>query len=139
MPHKSRERPARGESFFRMCIKLAGAGVPLNRGIELLGVEGLEPRAKARKLARGELFDGFLDAFGGGHVGNIAFALSTEKGVRHSNGHLLMADCAMLIRQVWPLGAGLAGYVAGYSARFVVHAAGGGLVLGLRFRIYPLT
>ena len=70
----------RGESFFRMDIKFSGADVPLNRGVELAGVEGFEPGTKARQLARGKLFDGFLDVFGGGHVGNIAFTLDTEKG-----------------------------------------------------------
>lgn len=63
-----------------MRVKLAGADIPLNGGIELLGVEGLEPGAKARQLARGKLFDGLLDLFGGGHVGNIAFVPVTEKG-----------------------------------------------------------
>ncbi len=51
-----------------MGIQLAGADVPLNRGVELPCFEGLVPRAKARQLVRGELFDGFLDVFGGGHV-----------------------------------------------------------------------
>jgi hypothetical protein len=32
----------RGKSFFRMRIKLAGARVPINCGVELLGVESLE-------------------------------------------------------------------------------------------------
>ncbi len=58
----------RGESFFRMCIKLASARVPLDGSVELCGVEDFKPRAKPRQLARGKLFDGFLDVFGGGHV-----------------------------------------------------------------------
>jgi hypothetical protein len=41
---------------------------------ELLRVEGLEPRTKPRQLARGKLFDGFFDVFGGGHVRDTAFA-----------------------------------------------------------------
>ena len=69
-----------GASFFRMGIELAGADVPFDRGVELLGVEGLEPGAKPRQFARGKLFDGFLDVFGGGHVGNIAVAPVTGKG-----------------------------------------------------------
>jgi len=60
----------RGKSFIRMRIQLAGMGIPLDRGIELLRVEGLEPRAKPRQLARGKQRDGFLDVFGGGHVEN---------------------------------------------------------------------
>jgi len=63
----------RGKRFFRRCIKLPGAGVTLDRRVELLGVEHLEPRAKPRKLARGKLFNGFLDFFSGGHIGNITF------------------------------------------------------------------
>ena len=58
--------PVRGKSFIRMCIELAGPGVALDRGVELLRVEGLEPRAKPCELARGKLFDGFFDVFGGG-------------------------------------------------------------------------
>jgi hypothetical protein len=58
----------RGKSFFRMRIKLTGARVPLNGGVELLRVEGLEPRAKPRQLARGKLFEGFFDLFGRGHA-----------------------------------------------------------------------
>ncbi len=58
----------RGKSFIRMRIKLAGAGIPLNGGVELLRVEYLKPRTKPRKLAGGESFNGFLDVFGGRHV-----------------------------------------------------------------------
>jgi hypothetical protein len=54
-------------------IQLAGVGVTLDRSVELLGVEYLEPRAKPRKLAGGKLFNGFLDVFGGGHLANITF------------------------------------------------------------------
>jgi hypothetical protein len=67
----------RGKSFIRMRIKLAGAGVPLDGGVELFRVERLEPRTKPCKLARGKLFDGFLDVFGGGHIGDIAFSRDT--------------------------------------------------------------
>ena len=70
----------RRERFFRMCIKLASARVPLNGSVELCGVEDFKPRTKPRQLARGKLFDGFLDVFGGGHVGNIAVAPVTGKG-----------------------------------------------------------
>jgi hypothetical protein len=62
----------RGKGFIRVRIKLAGAGVALNGGVELLRVEDLEPGAKPPELARGELFNGFLDVFGGGHVRDIA-------------------------------------------------------------------
>src|SRR6266404_4408510 len=58
----------RGERFFRMGIEPAGVDVPL------------EPGAKPRQLARGKLFDGFLDVFGGGHGGNIAFVPITGTG-----------------------------------------------------------
>lgn len=71
-----------GESLFRMGIPLAGADVPLNRGVELPGVEGLEPGTKSHQLARRKLLDGVLDVFGGGHVGNIAFAPAAEKDSR---------------------------------------------------------
>jgi hypothetical protein len=64
----------RDKGLFSMGIKLAGAGVPLNGRVELLCVEGLEPRTKPRELARGKLFYGFFDVFGGSHVRNIAFA-----------------------------------------------------------------
>jgi hypothetical protein len=70
----------RSKGFFRMRIKLAGARVPLNGGVELLGVESLEPRAKPRKLARGKLFDCFFDVFGGGHIRHITFARAAAKG-----------------------------------------------------------
>jgi hypothetical protein len=61
-----------GDSFIRKRVEFAGEGVPLDRGIELFGIECLEPRAKPRKLVRGELFDGFLYIFGGGHIGDMA-------------------------------------------------------------------
>lgn len=73
----------RGESFFRMGIKLACADVPLNRGVELR-VKGIEPGTKACQLARGKLLDGLLDVFGGGHVGNIAFVSVMERAVRRA-------------------------------------------------------
>jgi hypothetical protein len=63
----------RGKSFVRMPIKLAGTDIPLDGGVELLRIEYLKPRTKPRKLARGELFNGFLDVFGGGHRQHIAF------------------------------------------------------------------
>jgi hypothetical protein len=65
-----------GKSFVRERIKLAGADIPRNGGVKLLRVECFKPRAKPCQLARGKLFDGF----GGGHVGDIAFARGTEKG-----------------------------------------------------------
>ena len=68
-----------GKSFVRERIKLAGADIPRNGGIKLLRVECFKPRAKACKLARGKLFDGFFDVFCGGHVGDIAVAQGTEK------------------------------------------------------------
>jgi hypothetical protein len=71
----------RGESFFRMRIKLSGPSVPFNSSVKLLCVEGLEPCAKPRQLARGKLFDGFLDVFGGGHDRDIALARGVEKGI----------------------------------------------------------
>jgi hypothetical protein len=69
----------RGERFFRKRIKLAGADIPLDGGVKLRYIESLEPRAEPRKLARGKLFDGLLDVFGGGHTGYIAVG-----GVRES-------------------------------------------------------
>jgi hypothetical protein len=57
----------RGESLFRMGIKLPGARVPLDGSIELRRVEGLEPRTKPREFARRKLFDSLFDVFGGGH------------------------------------------------------------------------
>ena len=64
----------RGKRFFRMRIELPGARVTLDRGVELPGVERLEPGAKPRKLARGKLFNGSLDVFGGSHIGNLTSA-----------------------------------------------------------------
>ncbi len=60
-----------GESFLGKCVELARLRVPLNSGIELRGVESLEPRAKPRKLAGSELFNGLFDLFSGGHKINI--------------------------------------------------------------------
>lgn len=40
------------ERFLCKCIELAGARIALNGGIESIGVEGLEPRAKSGQLAR---------------------------------------------------------------------------------------
>jgi hypothetical protein len=73
----------RGESLFRKRIKPAGARIPFNGSVEPLRVEGLKPRAKPRQLARGKLFDGFLDVFGGGHGSDIALGRGVEKGVGH--------------------------------------------------------
>ena len=70
----------RGESFFSMRIKLAGPSVPFNSGVKLPCVEGLEPCTKPRQLARGKLFDGFLDVFGCGHASDIALVRCMEKG-----------------------------------------------------------
>jgi hypothetical protein len=70
----------RRKSFFRMAIKLAGADVPLNRGVELRSVERLEPGTKALQLARRKLFDGFLDIFGRGHMEYMALWLEPKKG-----------------------------------------------------------
>jgi hypothetical protein len=75
----------RGERFFRMCIKLASARVRLDGSVELRGVEGFKPRAKPRQLARGKLFDGFLNVFGGSHVKDIALGRDAEKGVERSH------------------------------------------------------
>lgn len=61
-----------GKSFIRMCIKPVGACVPLNGGVELLRIEGLELRAKPRQLTRGQAFNGLFDVFGGGHVLDVA-------------------------------------------------------------------
>jgi len=72
----------RGKGFIRMRIKLAGARVPLDGGVELLRVECREPGAKPRQLARGKLFDGFFDVFGGGHVQTYSIDARTVKGRR---------------------------------------------------------
>jgi hypothetical protein len=63
-----------GESLIRPCIELEGVGVALDGGIALSHVKCLELCAKMLELARGKLFDSFLDVFGGGHTENIAFA-----------------------------------------------------------------
>jgi hypothetical protein len=71
------------ESLFRKRIKPAGPSVPFGGGVELLCVEGLEPCAKPRQLARGKLFDGLLDVLGGSHASDIALERHTEKGAEH--------------------------------------------------------
>lgn len=62
----------RRKSLVSVRVKLARLRVALDRGIELLRVESLEPGAKPRQLLRGELFNCLLDVFGGGHVQHIA-------------------------------------------------------------------
>ena len=69
-----------GKSLFRKRIKLAGVRIPFNGGVEPPRIEGLEPRAKARQLARGKLFDGLLDVLGGSHASDIALGRCMEKG-----------------------------------------------------------
>ena len=93
------------KGFVRMCIKLAGARVPLNGSIELRRVEGLEPRTKPREFARAELFDGLFDVFGGGHDRDIAFGRGAEKGGGR-NGN-----------RVGPINAKLAEYAALFRPR----------------------
>ena len=72
-----------GKGLFRMRVKFAGACIARDGGVELLGIKGFEPGTKARQLARGELFNGFLDILGGRHGQNIAFRLEIEKRLRH--------------------------------------------------------
>jgi hypothetical protein len=69
-----------GESLFRKRIKPSDARIPFNGGVKLPCVEGLEPCTKPRQLARGKLFDGFLDVFGCGHASDIALVRCMEKG-----------------------------------------------------------
>jgi hypothetical protein len=54
----------RRQRFLGKSIELARLSIASNRGIELAGVESVEPRAKSRQLARGQLLDGFFDVFG---------------------------------------------------------------------------
>ncbi len=68
-----------GERLVRQGVKPSGADVLFNDGVELLRIEGLEPRAKPRQLARGKLLDGLLDIFGGGHPDNVAATQFAEK------------------------------------------------------------
>jgi hypothetical protein len=88
----------RSKGFIRERIKLDSLGVALDRRVKLLRIERFEPHAKPRQLARGKLFDGFLDVFGRGHDENI--------------GSRCAADDAGLIRPtsygycsslIWPL------------------------------------
>lgn len=59
----------RSERFFRMGVKFAGEGIPLDDDIQPPCIEGLEPRAEPRQLTWGKLLDGFSDVFGGAHEG----------------------------------------------------------------------
>ena len=63
-----------GYACFGMRIKLAGTDVAVDGVVELPRVEGFKPRTKPRQLARGKLFNGFFNVFGGSHVRDIAFA-----------------------------------------------------------------
>jgi hypothetical protein len=69
-----------GKGLFGLRIKLAGLGIAFDGAIELLRFKGFKPCAKPCELARGKLFNGFFNVFGGSHVGNIAFACESEKG-----------------------------------------------------------
>jgi uncharacterized protein (UPF0335 family) len=71
-----------GKGLFRVCVKFAGVRVSLDGGVELFGIKCLEPGAKPRQLARGELLNGFLDILGGSHGHNIAFTQETEKSAQ---------------------------------------------------------
>lgn len=62
----------RRKSLVSERVKLARLRVALDRGIERLRVESLEPGAKPRELSRGELFNGLLNIFGGVHAQDIA-------------------------------------------------------------------
>ena len=66
----------RRKSLVSQWVELARLHVALDRGIERLRVESLEPGAKPREFSRGELFNGLLNVFGGGHASDIA---SVEK------------------------------------------------------------
>src|SRR4029077_3222345 len=61
-----------GKRFICIGIELTRAGVALDRGVELLSVECLEPRTKPRQFLRSKLHYGFLDVFGGGHAGRYS-------------------------------------------------------------------
>ena len=88
----------------------AGADIPLDGDVELLRVNGLEPGAKPRELARGELFDGFLDIFDGGQVDHIGFARCAEKRGDASAGRVRQ-------RFRWPDGATLSAHPAAFLWR----------------------
>ena len=66
------------KGLVRVRVKLAGARVTLDGGVELLGIKGFEPGTKAGQLARRELLNGFLDILGGRHGQNISFTQETE-------------------------------------------------------------
>ena len=96
----------RGKRFIR--IKLTGARVALDRGVELPGIESFEPGAKPRELTGGKLLNGFFDVFGGGHDRNIAFAVSKRspderseiRGVSH-DPRISRRSCGYLLLEVF--------------------------------------
>jgi|GEM_PF-2262926 len=75
----ARASGAVGGERFGVSIKLADAGVLLDRRIELLCIEGLKPNAQPCKLAERKPLDRLFDVFCGGHVLNIAAMRSSEK------------------------------------------------------------
>src|SRR5205823_4140419 len=68
-----------GERLFGEYVELAGLSVSFNRGVEMTGLKGLEPRTKAGQFARIQLLDGFFNFFCGCHGRNIASARGVEK------------------------------------------------------------
>src|SRR5579872_1062105 len=71
--------PMRGQRFICVGVKLARAGITLDRRVKLLRIERLEPGAKSRQLVWRKLLDGLFNIFGGGHRGNIAIVERLEK------------------------------------------------------------
>jgi len=52
-------------------IELARVGVALDGCVKAIGVKGFEPGTKPCQFPGRQLLDGFLDVFGGCHLGNI--------------------------------------------------------------------
>src|SRR5579871_3336537 len=67
------------KSLFSELVQLAGAGIALDRSIELCRIESFEPRAKARQLVRSKLFNSPFDVFGSGHLKNISSSGAARK------------------------------------------------------------